>query len=1082
MENTSELVVYKASAGSGKTFTLAVEYIKLLIENPREYRNILAVTFTNKATAEMKERILSQLLGIATNDKDSDAYFNVVQERTGKTETEIRTRAAQALNYIIHDYSRFRVETIDSFFQSVMRNLARELELNVNLNIELDSQEALGQAVDALLEKLDRQSPMLTWILEYINEKIQEDKNWNVSRDIKKFGTNIFNEDFIERGESLRKKLQDPQFLYQYRKLLQELRTEVLEQMKGFADQFFGILESNGLDVSDLKSGKNIASYFLKMRAGNLEEKNKGATIERCLSEGPAAWFKSTSKQKDLIKTLAETELIPLTETCEEFRRKNNRILNSCELSLKHINTLQLLNSIHREVQLQNQEKNRFLLADTNALLHNLLREEDSSFVFEKIGTNIKHVMIDEFQDTSKMQWSNFKMLLLEGLSQGENSLIVGDVKQSIYRWRGGDWNILNGLNKRIEAFPIRTVPLQTNRRSFPNIIQFNNSFFPQALQYLNETYGLNSQELEKAYADVAQQWVEPKAPNSGRGYIKVAFLPETTEKRYDETTLEKLVAEVQRLIEAGARQSEIAILVRKRKDIPTIADHFDTYTPYKLISAEAFMLSASQVVCMLINALRYLDNPHDPIAKANLVVYYQRNRGLEEIDLNKLLIEKPEKYLPKKLCEKQEEYRMMPLYELLEQLYRLLCGEEEDSETKTAESTKSNQDAYLLTFFDSVMEYLTDHSSDLSSFLQYWEEELSKKNIPANEQEGIRIMTIHTSKGLEFNHVLIPFCDWKLTGEKSSMVWCSTKEEPFNRLDLAPINFQESMAESVYKNDYLHELIQLLVDNLNVLYVAFTRPKQSLIVFCKQKTIRGTVTQMLQQSLQNAYSKQGENPSDDISFRWENESTFEFGTLQCQSSQSQHTSRNPLLQKPVPCSVDIISTAHQPEFLQSNQSAQFINGKDDESDNTKFINQGLLLHAIFSNICTTEDTDKVIRQLLQEGVIASLREADSLRKIVQKALAHPQAKDWFSGRYRLYNECKIVWMKDEKPVENRPDRVMINENETIVVDFKFGRPKEQYHQQVQDYIRLLEKMGYPNVKGYLWYVYTETIETVKPT
>ncbi|MBO4999319.1 MAG: UvrD-helicase domain-containing protein, partial [Bacteroidaceae bacterium] len=205
----NELLIYKASAGSGKTFTLAVEYIKLLIKNPYAYRNILAVTFTNKATTEMKERILGQLYGIWTSDKDSAPYLSKITKELNMSEEDVRMACGKALGLMIHDYSRFRVETIDSFFQSVMRNLARELELGVNLSIELDNSTALSEAVDSMIEKLDRNSPVLYWLLDYIEERIRDDKQWKVANEIKDFGRNIFNEEYIEKGEALRQTLQE---------------------------------------------------------------------------------------------------------------------------------------------------------------------------------------------------------------------------------------------------------------------------------------------------------------------------------------------------------------------------------------------------------------------------------------------------------------------------------------------------------------------------------------------------------------------------------------------------------------------------------------------------------------------------------------------------------------------------------------------------------------------------------------------------------------------------------------------------------------------------------------------------------
>ena len=553
-----ELLVYKASAGSGKTFTLAVEYIKHLIINPRAYRQILAVTFTNKATAEMKERILTQLYGIWKGAPSSEAYLEriknyklKIKEEGGDrlTDGEIRQRAGMALQYMLHDYSRFRVETIDSFFQSVMRNLARELELSPNLNIELNNSEVLSDAVDSLIEKLTPTSPVLAWLLDYIDERIRDDKRWNVSNEVKSFGRNIFDESYIERGEKLRQCLRTPNTLKLYRDVLRDMETEALEQMKSFYDQFEGELEGHALTPEDLKGGaRGIGSYFRKLRDGRLSDKDVlNATLQNSLADAKN-WATKTSSRKDDIICLAKTSLIPLLQEAERMRPQRNRTLNSCRLSLQHLNKLQLLNHIDEEVRTLNREHNRFLLSDTNALLHKLVREGDSSFVFEKIGANIRNVMIDEFQDTSRMQWDNFRLLLLEGLSQGADSLIVGDVKQSIYRWRNGDWGILNSLGNKelnLNSFPVRVETLKTNRRSETNIIRFNNQVFTAAIDYLNALHLNELKEdclpLKRAYADVVQE--SPKSTEYG--YVKATFLEPDDEHNYTEQTLLALGEEV---------------------------------------------------------------------------------------------------------------------------------------------------------------------------------------------------------------------------------------------------------------------------------------------------------------------------------------------------------------------------------------------------------------------------------------------------------------------------------------------------------------------------------------------------------
>ncbi|MDL2291929.1 UvrD-helicase domain-containing protein, partial [Bacteroides sp. OttesenSCG-928-F21] len=604
-----ELLIYKASAGSGKTFTLAVEYIKLLILNPRAYRRILAVTFTNKATAEMKERILSQLYGIWSEDKESKAYLARICEEINWSEADIRKAAGEALKYIIHDYSRFRVETIDSFFQSVMRNLARELELSPNLNIELNNEEVLNEAVDSLIENLDSTSPALAWLLDYIHEKIADDKRWNVSDEIKRFGKNIFDEGYIEKGEGLRKRLRNPNTIKEYRKKLSELRDHALEQMQIFAERFERELEDHALSPDELKNGaRGIGSYFRKLKGGELNDKIRNATVEKCL-ENESNWAAKTSPLHKEIVALAASKLMPLLEQTEKFRERNNVTVNSCNLSLKHLNNLQLLTNIDETVRRLNRENNRFLLSDTNALLHHLIQDDDPSFVFEKIGASIRNVMIDEFQDTSRMQWNNFRLLLTEGLSQGADSLIVGDVKQSIYRWRNGDWGILNSLNDRIDNFPIQSRTLNTNRRSETNIIQFNNLFFEEAVEHLNSIHKnqLNEEckDLKKAYSDVRQESPCEKE----KGYVKVSFLEGDDEYDYPEQTLIELGKEVERLQQNGIRLNDIAILVRKNKNIPLIADYFDKEMQLKIVSDEAFRMNASLAVNMMINALKYLSN-----------------------------------------------------------------------------------------------------------------------------------------------------------------------------------------------------------------------------------------------------------------------------------------------------------------------------------------------------------------------------------------------------------------------------------------------------------------------------------------
>lgn len=1059
---TSQLTVYKASAGSGKTFTLAVEYIKLLISDPHAYRYILAVTFTNKATAEMKERILGQLYGIMAGDPASHAYLHVICEGLKLPEEEVRKKAGEALFLLIHDYSRFRVETIDSFFQSVMRNLARELELNANINISLSNEEVLDNAVDTLIENLNRRSPLLSWLLEFVQERIQDDKQWNVSRELKKFGRNVFDETYIEKGDALRERLKDPACIPQYRKRLEQTRDEVKDVMNGFAEQFFFLMEEYRLEVPDLYQGKSgVVGYFTKLRKGIYDETLVNSYVAKCM-ESPENWTKKSSPRRGEITELAKKELLPLLEETEKARKKCYPILNSCSLSLKHINPLRLLNQIDQEVRELNHKENRFLLSDTNNLLRRLIQDGDSSFIYEKIGTTLKHIMIDEFQDTSRMQWNNFKMLLAEGLAQGYNSLIVGDVKQSIYRWRNGDWTILNNLKGKLDGvYPIEEKTLNTNRRSESNIIYFNNAVFTQGIEYLNGLYKMNNErdcdDLLQAYADVCQE--SPKT--EANGYVQVSFVEGQNKEEYATNTLAQLAKYTQALVQRGVRLSDITILVRVNSNIPLIADYFSQNLPYRIVSDEAFRLDASSAVKTLIDALRYLDDENDRIALARLASTYQREVLGKDTGWNTILLNNLEDFLPPAFLQEHNCFRLMPLYELLEALFSLF-----------ELSKLQQQDAYLFAFFDAVIEYLQDHSSDLASFLQFWDEKMCAKTIPTAQLDGIRILSIHKSKGLEFHTVLLPFCDWSMETERNDhLLWCTPQSAPFNELELTPIDYSAKMAQSAYQKDYAHEQIQLWVDNLNVLYVAFTRASKNLFVWGRSSK-RNTISEMLEIILPRIAKR--------MDLEFEEGVPFHFGKLCLSKEEEEHKAdTNPLTSIPKNLPVKMESFMNRIDFRQSNRSADFIRGDEPEDEQAYYIKQGRVLHYLFSTLRTADDIEPTLQEMETEGLFDSRELIQQARTLVARALARTEAKDWFSGEWELFNECSIVYIEQGELQTRRPDRVMIKDGHVVVVDFKFGKKSPAYNQQVQEYMHLMQQMGYSQIDGYLWYIYKNELEKV---
>ena len=1086
------LTIYKASAGSGKTFTLATEYIRLLAENPTGYRSILAVTFTNKATEEMKMRILSQLYGIWKQLPESDGYLKAIQEKTGISPKTISERAGISLSNLLNNYNYFRVETIDTFFQSVMRNMARELDLTTNLRIGLNDHQVEELAVDQLIADLSTTDAMLQWILNYIMESISDDKSWNIIGQIKTFGRTIFRDEYKSVSELLDQRLAEPGFFDRYTTRLRELRQTALEQMKAFAQRFFDILDDEGLTVEDFSYGKTgVCGFFIKLSQGIIDEAIVGKRVTDCVGN-PTKWYRNSHHRRNLLHTLADGPLDSLLRQAIDERPRQFRLFKSAELTLRHLNQLRLLSSIEHKVHALNADANRFLLSDTQQLLHALIGDSDSPFIFEKIGTQLEHVMIDEFQDTSTVQWQNFRVLLQEAMShEGSSNLIVGDVKQSIYRWRSGDWRLLNNLENQFDNRLTGTRCLDTNYRSQRRIINFNNTFFKQAahLECLNlqECCDAEAAQLEKAYADVVQQ-IPDSRPDEG--YIHIELLPAAD---YQDNMFRRLTETVGELIDAGIAQEQIAILVRFNKFIPLIAQYFMEQMPQvTIVSDEAFRLNASCAVRLIIDAMRLLIRPDDQLTKAAIVKTYLCDiigdyKGDEELLLSTNNLDT---LLPDNYISHLEELRAMPLYDLAERIYAIFALER-----------LKEQSAYVCAFFDQIVSYVNENVSDISAFLDEWDETLFSKTIQSDETSGVRIFSIHKSKGLEYDHVIVPFCDWTLEKQYGNILWCKPTEEPFNELPIVPIDYsQKQMMGTIYESDYLQEHLQNTVDNLNLLYVAFTRACRSLTVIGRRKA-SGTRSLIIEQAIPlvaNALSSMSSGHHDVLLEGLEDEGSplcFTYGQLTLQDAASvennSQSSENPFLQPYIPLEVDIRTYAHRVSFRQSNRSKAFMSDDDEEArQHEEYIQTGSVLHEVFSTIHTADDIGEALRRLQSEGVIYDGKlTPERIAGMLQKRLKDPRVADWFSNRWRLYNECSILSInhsasnclqnKDGEVCQHRPDRVMTDGHRWIVVDFKFGTPKSEYHDQVRQYMSLLADMGHQNISGYLWYVYSNRIEEV---
>ena len=1109
------LTVYRASAGSGKTFTLAVEYISLLVKDPENYQHILAVTFTNKATQEMKMRILSQLYGIANSLQSSQQYFNKVKEKTNMPDAVIRNNARAALTLLIHRYNNFRILTIDAFFQQVLRNLAHELGQTANLRVDLNNEEITEKAVDQMIESLEKGQPVLQWISTYINNSIEDDNGWNIIGKIKTFGTNIFKDFYKAHEANLKEQLSNADDFKVYETTLRKRRNDIRKTFNSKARSILNEIKNANLDIpSNYRSG--LYKYLTDSAIAPLTNKPLKAGVLKA-NESPQNWTSSkcAKADKQQIQTLAAEVLSAQLSELIAYNNDNWNEFQSIQLTLSHLSELRLLHAIADAVDNLTKDTNRFMLSNTQALLKELIADSDTPFIFERIGARLKHVMIDEFQDTSTIQWQNFQVLLANCMAQElSQNLIVGDIKQSVYRWRQGDWGILNNIEKSFAHQKIRLETLDYNYRSEKRIIDFNNAFWEQCVANTAKEVAQDDAEkaeiVQKAYEDVAQKTHK----TTENGFVKISLYPSKSMK---EAVLEELIETIKELFNngyGGKNQSKIAILVRSKSNIQDIVNALlqSFGNEINIVSDEAFRLDASLSVNIIVSAMHLLTHPDDVLTRGKLVKLYNQEvlkKPLTDTDLlvsinesNNIDTKNIEKKERRKLATEQQMAKLnsqlppeyvanrelllgLPIVDLVDKLFMLFGLDQLEG-----------QSSYICTLYDTLNDFLKDHTADIDDFINEWENSLSSKTIQSDEIEGIRIMTIHKSKGLEFDNVIIPFCNWEM--EKKGTLWCETKNKlaPYNKLPLLPIDFsRDKLIGTVFEDDYKEEHFQNIVDNLNLLYVAFTRASKNLFVFGLRQgkttldniakgTPPGNRSYAIELALRQVSEQlQGSLLSfpDDIG----SEIHFEYGTLVPETHEKEHAvADNPFLIKPDKHIVSIATYPQAATFKQSNKSIEFVKGKDvDPSDRTRYIKIGNVLHQLFSTIYTTADIPTRLNELEQQGIIYNDEITSAqLRTRIEDAITNPQVQEWFSKRWQLYNECTILeYNKDTNEVEeHRPDRVMTDGKEFVVVDFKFGKEREEYKKQVQQYMEILIRMGHKKVSGYLWYVVKNNVVEVK--
>ncbi len=1107
----SELQIYKASAGSGKTFRLTVEYLKIALNNPVNYKNILAVTFTNKATTEMKYRVVQELFRLGQGEQT--AYLGELKKEMDLPGEVLAARAQKCLKGILHDYSRLSISTIDSFFQRVIKSFAREMGMNTAYQVDLDDEQILDEAADELLLSIESDPDLLEWLKQFAREKIQEGSGWNLKGEILRLGRQIYHEAFKELSQTLHEKLNDKTFIRSYRADLQQIIFQFENRLKQIGQDGLRVIGEAGLTVADFKFGAtSAASSFNKMLKA---EFTTGSRVLAAVDDISALCKKPASKELEA----TALKIQPLLAEAVGFYQKKIREYHTARLIVDQLYTLGILVDLQEMVRKVTREKGVVLISESGSMLKKIIADSETPFVYEKTGVYYRHFMIDEFQDTSGLQWNNFKPLMGNSLAENNLGMIVGDVKQAIYRWRSGDWNLL--ASQVANAFPANGSSekrLLRNWRSAGQVIRFNNRIFqlvPAILEQhfrneLNdagESQAFAGDEILNIYRDSVQEVGQKDGDREG--YIRMRFLKNDKRKRnsqpeadqdeeneIQQLILSDLIEQIKRVQEMGASANEIVILVRRKDEAARVADQLLTEKAkaagpwnFNVLSSESLFVKNADSVSFILSLLSLITDQTDSLALArtNYLFYSKiqpRLAALGEMpdlavrdDQEQIRMNFKEPYVPG-LSRQFESFR--------EEENELYCFLKSDYFTETLGARNlqeavfkiceifrlfelKDELAYLQAFIDQVNTFKQNRKTDLSAFLSWWEEQGQNKTIAVSEDlDAIRIQTIHKAKGLEYNFVFIPFCDWSLniSGKHAPILWCRPSTEPFNRLELLPVRYAPKMGESLFSRDYFTERMCHYVDNLNLLYVAFTRARQALFTWSsyneKLSSIGDLLLEGIRQDREIPHQGEEQRTLDLSDYYQEEMQLLEAGTLKAARTGVKQAEKSIHL-------TDFGFTDFSSYLKLRKNYENFFETGDPTGRN---INKGRLIHEILARIRHADELSMAVRELVFQGML-SRAESGRIEDQLRELLADPEVRSWFDGSFRVVNERNILTGKNGL---KRPDRIMLSDDQVIVVDYKSGEKElEKYHYQVRNYMRALRACGYLNITGYIWYTRMNT-------
>lgn len=1085
------LTIYRASAGSGKTYTLTRDYIGLLFKAGvgNAHRRILAVTFTNKATDEMKSRILQELNILATGK--ASGYREGLMKELSLKEEEVNQQAKAILISILHDYSAFNISTIDKFFQQVIRSFARELGVYGGYAVELDTEMILEQAVDNMFLSLgdEENKQLLQWLSTYSIEEIENAKTWNIRTKILSLGWEIFKEKYQQKSSEITNTLHDKEFLKKYRNELRQIIKTFTENTSRIARSALNIIERHGLALEDFSYGKNSSIKNLsKVINGDYALSDR---FRKMADEVNACYSKT--QNIDIIQNIESAyygglqdemqELIGFID--EHFAQYNTALHINAQL-----NSLAILSDIDAQIRKLTADQNSMLISDTNIFLHQIIDQNDAPFIYEKTGMFLKHFMIDEFQDTSDLQWQNFFPLMQNSISESHENLVVGDVKQSIYRWRNSDWKLLDsGIQEDFPQEQWMLKNLDTNWRSDKNIVSFNNDFFTEAASMLQNILNekidsviLAMPELEYLKQKISNAYREEftkqkTKANADEGYVKIHFIEKSDKgeddiKWYDKS-LNLLPGILETIQDKGFKPAQVTILVRTNNDAKKIVEKLLQHKvsaeakagySYDIMGSEGIALQSAGSIKFLLATLKLLVNPEDTLQKMMMEFEYAKGklRLCASEAIRKIIMDNASEQDGPETSEQISRilstaentalarYKHFSLFEMIEHMIVLF-------DLKTW-----NQDEviFLQAFQDIVYKFSTSKSSDLNAFLQWWDKFGDKQSVITPENENaFRIMTIHKSKGLDFDIVVMPFCDWELDTKSENIQWVETDVEPFNQLPQIPVAYSSKLGQTVFAHSYYEEMMHAFMDNLNLAYVAFTRPKYGLIALTQWEANKNRMANIIQTVL---------NTDDNLKSYFNAETkTFEIGKLPIQEQHIQSTTADsPSNDYPISLISNRLKLKHKVGMFNR-----------EEIDITESpLDYGNLMHEIFYRMQSSAESELIVQEQIRDGRINE-KEAKQIQADLNHFWQIPETNNWFKPGAKVLTETTIL---TPEGYQYRPDRIILEENTATIIDYKFGEKELPSHiKQVQNYSRLLREMGY-QTQAYLCYVKLKKVQAVR--